>query len=120
MTNINYSKSLLLKVYFQPTNILFTLTFLEGSIVFWTSVGMWKIRGTKKLTLAAIEIALKAIFKKVAQLNCKFLHIELCGFNKNKKTITKLLKSGSTKIRSISDKTSNPHNGCRKKKSRRI
>lgn len=120
MTNFNYSKSLLLKVYFTSTNILFTLTDVKGKTISWTSAGTWKIKGVKKLTLSIIELALKEIFTSLIQLNCKLLHIELSGFNKNKKTVIKLLKNTPVLIKSINDKTSNPHNGCKQKKTRRI
>nr|YP_009988302.1 ribosomal protein S11 [Gelidiella acerosa]QNM39440.1 ribosomal protein S11 [Gelidiella acerosa] len=120
MINLNYSRSLLLKVCFKSTNILFTLTYLQGNVIFWTSVGTWKIKGVKKLTLTTIEIALKTVFRKIGQFNCKFLHVELYGFSKNKKVIIRLLKNNCFQIQSINDKTSNPHNGCKKKKIRRI
>nr|YP_009988348.1 ribosomal protein S11 [Gelidiella flabella]QNM39624.1 ribosomal protein S11 [Gelidiella flabella] len=120
MINFNCSKSLILKVYFTSTNLLFTLTNIRGKVVAWTSTGTWKVRGAKKLTSVTVETAFKKISKELNRLNCKFLHVELFGFNKNKKAVTRLLKGNLIAIKSISDKTAHPHNGCRQKKLRRI
>ena len=120
MINFNYSKSLILKVYFTSTNLLFTLTNIQGKVLSWTSTGIWKVKGAKKLTSVTIETAFKKIFKELNQLNCKFLHVELFGFNKNKKAVVKFLRSNLITVKSISDKTAYPHNGCRQKKLRRV
>nr|YP_009317497.1 ribosomal protein S11 [Gelidium galapagense]AOX48949.1 ribosomal protein S11 [Gelidium galapagense] len=114
------SKSLVLKVLFTSTNILYCLVSIQGNVIFWTSVGAQKIKGTKKITSIAIETTLKQLFKEINMLGCKYLHIQLKGFNKNKKFILKFFKQTKLEILSISDQTSLPHNGCKIRKTKRL
>nr|YP_011017047.1 ribosomal protein S11 [Pterocladiella capillacea]WQB61725.1 ribosomal protein S11 [Pterocladiella capillacea] len=113
-------KSTVLKILFTSTNILCVLTCIKGNILFWTSIGAKKIKGTKKITLISTNSALKEIITKLNSLECKFLHLQLKGFNRNKRNFTKFFKNSSINIISICDKTALPHNGCKKKKIRRI
>nr|YP_008963205.1 ribosomal protein S11 [Gelidium vagum]AGO19319.1 ribosomal protein S11 [Gelidium vagum] len=117
---LNNSKSLVLKIFFTSTNILCCLTSLHGNIIFWTSVGSQKIKGTKKITSATVETILKKLFKITKSVGCSYLHIHLKGFSKNKKLIIKFFKQAEIQILSISDHTSLPHNGCKIRKVRRI
>nr|YP_009546251.1 ribosomal protein S11 [Gelidium gabrielsonii]AYO27599.1 ribosomal protein S11 [Gelidium gabrielsonii] len=114
------SKSLVLKILFTSTNILCCLVDIQGNVIFWTSVGTQKIKGTKKITSTAIETTFKQLLKEVKILGCNYLHIQLKGFNKNKKFILKFFNQAKLEILSISDQTSLPHNGCKARKARRI
>nr|YP_009317566.1 ribosomal protein S11 [Gelidium sinicola]YP_009559270.1 ribosomal protein S11 [Gelidium coulteri]AOX49018.1 ribosomal protein S11 [Gelidium sinicola]QBA96117.1 ribosomal protein S11 [Gelidium coulteri] len=114
------SKSLVLKILFTSTNILYCLANIQGNVIFWTSAGTQKIKGTKKITSTAIEAILNQLFKKAKALGYSYLHIQLKGFNKNKKFILKFFKQTKLEILSISDQTSLPHNGCKIRKVKRI
>nr|YP_009317635.1 ribosomal protein S11 [Pterocladiella musciformis]AOX49087.1 ribosomal protein S11 [Pterocladiella musciformis] len=113
-------KSVVLKVLFTSTNILCTLVDIEGKVIFWTSVGTRKIKGTKKITLISINTMLKEVVQKLNETNCQFLYLEIKGFSKNKKTIIKFFKNSLVNIVLICDKTALPHNGCKRKKVRRV
>nr|AOX48926.1 ribosomal protein S11 [Gelidium crinale f. luxurians] len=113
-------KSTVLKVLFTSTNILCTLTDLEGRILFWTSIGSKKVKGTKKITLISINSTLKSITTQLNKIDCKFLHLQVQGFSRNKKPLMRFFKNSVINIISICDKTSFPHNGCKRKKVRRI
>nr|YP_009317589.1 ribosomal protein S11 [Pterocladiella media]AOX49041.1 ribosomal protein S11 [Pterocladiella media] len=113
-------KSAALKILFTSTNILCTLVNTKGKVVFWTSAGIRKVKGTKKITLISINIMLKEVVQKLNEMNCQFLYLEIRGFNKNKKTIIKFFKNSLINIILICDKTALPHNGCKRKKVRRI
>lgn len=114
------SKSLVLKILFTSTNILCYLTSIKGTVVFWTSVGAQKQKGTKKITSTAVEVVLKQLFNEIKELGCSYLHVQLKGFNKNKKPILKFFKQTKIEILSIYDQTSLPHNGCKSRKVKRI
>lgn len=117
--NIN-SKSLILSILFTSNNILFTLTNLYGEVIYWVSTGSYKQKGTKKLTLTVLILAVKSIVNYLTHLKCNFIHLKIKGFKKNKKSILKYFSSKNLNILSISDLTSLPHNGCKNKKSRRL
>ena len=117
--NLNI-KALILKVKFTPTNFLLCLTDQEGRVLFWTSLGMWKVNGAKKATSTTVETSLKKIIQKIIQTNYKNVHLEMKGFNKSKKLFMRSFKNNFINILSISDNTASPHNGCRQKKVRRI
>lgn len=114
------SKSLILSILFTPNNILFTLTNLYGEVIYWTSTGSYKQKGTKKITLTVLILAVKSVINYLVYLKCTCIHLKLKGFKKNKKTILKYFNSKNLNILSISDLTSLPHNGCKNKKSRRL
>ena len=119
MMNFN-SKSLILSILFTSNNVLFTLTNLHGDVFYWTSVGMYKQKGVKKLTTTSLTLTAKLILQQIKFLRCNFIHLKLKGFKKNKKSILKYFKTSSLNILSISDFTSLPHNGCKNKKIKRL
>nr|YP_009317474.1 ribosomal protein S11 [Gelidium arborescens]AOX48903.1 ribosomal protein S11 [Gelidium arborescens] len=114
------SKSLVLKILFTSTNILFYLTDIRGAVIFWTSIGAHKQKGAKKVTSTSVELILNHLFKKIKGLGCNYLHVQLKGFNKNKKLILRFFKQAKIEILSIYDQTSLPHNGCKSRKIKRI
>ena len=93
---------------------------INGKIILWTSVGKLKVKGAKKITLSAIEATLGNLINQIRKLGFKYLHIRLKGFSKNKKSIVKSLRTNDIRIFSILDETAFPHNGCRRKKIRRV
>lgn len=113
-------KLVILSILFTPNNILFTLTCLNGKVLFWTSSGTKKIKGTKKISISIILLIINNIIEYLYKFNYNFIYIKTKGFNKNKKNILKYFKFSFLKILLISDETFFPHNGCKKSKLRRI
>nr|YP_008994217.1 ribosomal protein S11 [Rhodymenia pseudopalmata]AGO19269.1 ribosomal protein S11 [Rhodymenia pseudopalmata] len=113
-------KSLILSILFTSNNILYTITDLEGNVVYWTSIGAYKTKGAKKITSTSLISVTKLVAAYLQKLNCRFLHVKLKGFRKNKKTILKYIKAKDLNILSICDKNSLPHNGCKEQKTRRL
>nr|QJH88472.1 ribosomal protein S11 [Pterocladia lucida] len=117
---MNKSKTIILKFCFTSTNILCSVTTIGSKSIFWTSTGSQKIKGMKKITSTTIIGILKKIIFKLHNLNFKYAHLRVKGFNRNKKAIIRYFKNSYIKILSINDETSFPHNGCKNKKVRRI
>nr|AHX02506.1 ribosomal protein S11 [Schimmelmannia schousboei] len=117
---IKNKKSIILTILFTSNNIFYTLTKLNGEVLFWTSVGSKKLKGTKKITVTTITLAMNSILNFVNEFKCNNIHIKFKGFNKNKRLAMKYLKQTSLNILSISDLTAMAHNGCRLSKMRRI
>nr|AHX02552.1 ribosomal protein S11 [Sebdenia flabellata] len=113
-------RSIIITILFTSSNILYSVTDLDGKVICWSSVGSKKIKGTKKITLPNLTLTSKLIINCIKNLGYNFLHIRLKGFKKNKKTILKYFKTSTLNILSICDNTPLPHNGCKKRKVRRI
>ena len=114
------SKSLVLSLLFTSSNILCTIANLKGEVIYWTSVGTYKNKGTKKITSTSLTSVIKLLTNYLENIGCAFLHIRLKGLRKNKKMVLKYFKTSSLNILSICDNTSLPHNGCKKQKIRRL
>nr|APC24903.1 ribosomal protein S11 [Gracilariopsis andersonii] len=116
----NNLKSVILVIIFTSNNILYTLTNTEGKVLFWTSAGLKRTKGTKKITLTTIVSSIKIILAYLNNLKIQYIHLKLKGFDKNKKVVLKYLKQSTLNILSITNNSMLPHNGCKKSKLRRI
>lgn len=116
----NKQKLIILAVLFTTNNVLYSLTQLNGNVIFWTSVGSKKTKGIKKITSTSILSVTKDIINCIQNIGYKNVYVKIKGFNKNKKVVIKYLNHSFLNILLISDETSFPHNGCKKAKNRRI
>nr|APC24928.1 ribosomal protein S11 [Gracilariophila oryzoides] len=110
----NNIKSVILVIIFTSNNILYTLTNIEGEVLFWTSAGLKRTRGTKKITLTTIVSSIKIILAYLNNVKIKYIHLKFKGFDKNKKIVLKYLKQSTLNILSITNNSMLPHNGCKK------
>nr|ANH09508.1 ribosomal protein S11 [Coeloseira compressa] len=113
-------KTTILFLVVSTSNIFYTITDLNGRVIYWTSVGKYKIKGTKKLTTTSLLNSINKILNFLQLLNCFYIHVHFKGTKKNKKLVLKYLKLNFFTILSICDSTSLAHNGCRLKKIRRL
>lgn len=121
MFNNNSKNTFYLYIIFTFNNIFYIILDLNGKMLWWTSTGRYKTKGLKKITLNSIKTSLTIFFLNIRKNNMKInLYIKLKGFNKFKKNILKYLKLLNFNILSISDEIVIPHNGCRKKKKRKL
>lgn len=111
-------KSVSVNILFTSNNILCTITNLRGEVLFWTSMGIKKSRGTKKVTLTTIISVLRQISEYLVQLRINFIHLSLKGFDKNKKVVLKYFKQSFLNILSITNNSMRSHNGCKNLKKR--
>nr|YP_009325911.1 ribosomal protein S11 [Vertebrata lanosa]APC24952.1 ribosomal protein S11 [Vertebrata lanosa] len=108
-------------ILFNQNNIFLTLTNVKGSIFFWKSIGMTKTKGLKKLLVSNIKNFVFLNLNIVKSNSLIRIHLKLKGFNKCKKTFTKILLTFlGSKILSICDNSLKPNNGCKLKKNRRL
>nr|YP_009295531.1 ribosomal protein S11 [Mastocarpus papillatus]AOL58015.1 ribosomal protein S11 [Mastocarpus papillatus] len=117
----NNNKNLVvLSILFTSSNILYSITESNGHVVFWTSSGTQKLKGTKKITSTSITNSIRYIIQKIQSLGGKYVYLKMRGFNKNKRSVTKQLKQSTLKILLISNQLFYPHNGCKLSKARRV
>jgi small subunit ribosomal protein S11 len=104
----------------STNNTIFTLTTLQGKVVFVRSCGCLGFQGKKKRTTkCAIESTLQAVTEKAKELGWLKLILHLNGFAKGRLYALKTLKKSGISFVKLVEKTPLPHNGCRPKKIRR-
>nr|WCH57906.1 ribosomal protein S11 [Hypnea nidulans] len=113
-------KIVILHILFTTNNILYSITDLRGNVLFWTSVGSYKQKKTKKITTTSIFLSIKDVKVFLNKYSVRFLFLKLIGFNKHKKIVLKYLKQLYSQIVLIHEKLHLPHNGCKNRKLRRL
>ena len=109
-------------VYIQATfnNTIVTITDLMGNTVSWSSSGMLQFRGAKKSTPFAAQSVTEKAAEKALQAGLREVHVYIKGPGIGRESAIRQLGVMGIKVKSISDVTPIPHNGCRPRKTRRI
>ncbi len=100
-------------------NTLVTITDLEGNAVSWASAGTMGIKGSKKSTPYAASLAAEAAGKEAVAAGMKTVNVEVNGLGAGRETAVRSLGTVGLEVKSITDVTAVPHNGCRPPKRRR-
>jgi small subunit ribosomal protein S11 len=107
-------------VYTTFNNTLITITSIAGKTILFGSSGLLGLKGAKRsTTYAGLSIA-NTLGRKICESGVYFLQVRLKGFGNSRKFVLKGFIKANLKIISIKDYNSISHNGCRKKKQRRI
>ena len=109
-------------VYIQATfnNTIVTITDLKGNALSWASSGGLGFRGAKKLTAFAAQSVVETDVEKAASYGLRELHVFVTGPGVGRESAVRSLGAMGLKVKSISDVTPIPHNGCRPRKTRRM
>lgn len=100
-------------------NTLVTITDLEGNVVSWASAGTQGIKGSKKSTPYAAGMAAEAAGKEAVAAGMKTVDVFVKGLGAGRETAVRSLGTVGLEVKSITDVTPIPHNGCRPPKRRR-
>jgi len=101
-------------------NTIITITDTQGNAVAWASAGSAGFKGSRKSTPYAAGLAAKAVMKTAKDLGLQELDVHVKGPGPGRESAIRALMAEGVKIRSISDTTPIPHNGCRPPKKRRV
>jgi len=110
------------RAYIQATynNTIVSLTDLNGNILTWSSAGQNGFKGPKKATPYAASIIVKDAVDKSKAYGLKNVNVFVKGVGSGRESAIRALNTYGLTILSIKDVTPIPHNGCRKRKPRRI
>lgn len=110
------------KVFVQTTfnNTVVTVTDMKGATLSWCSSGQLGFRGAKKSTPFAAQSCIEGVVSKTKDLGLHEVHVYVKGPGLGRESAIRSLGSLGLRIKSISDVTPIPHNGCRPPKTRRI
>lgn len=109
-------------VYIQATfnNTIVTITDLNGNAISWASSGGLGFSGPKKSTPFAAQTVVEAAVQKAQSTGLREVNVFVKGPGAGRESAIRALGLKGLKVRSITDVTPIPHNGCRPKKTRRV
>lgn len=94
-------------------NTIVTITDLEGNVVSWASAGTQGIKGSKKSTAYAATMAAEASGKDAVAAGMKSVNVFVKGLGQGRDAAVRSLQTVGLEVKSITDITPIPHNGCR-------
>jgi small subunit ribosomal protein S11 len=101
-------------------NTIVSITDSSGHVLSWASTGMMGFKGSKKGTPFAAQLAAEQAGQKAVEIGVLEVDVNVKGPGAGRETAIRALQSSGLVIRSITDCTPMPHNGCRPKKRRRV
>ncbi len=110
------------QVHIQSTfnNTIVTVTDLQGNTLTWTSTGAAGFKGSRKSTPYAAQMAASQAAKQAMDLGMREADVFLKGPGPGRESAIRSLQAAGLRVRSITDITPIPHNGCRPPKKRRV
>ncbi len=110
------------QVHIQSTfnNTIVTVTDPMGNALTWTSTGSAGFKGSRKSTPYAAQMAAAQAAKAAMDLGMREADVFLKGPGPGREAAIRSLQTTGLRVRSITDVTPIPHNGCRPPKKRRV
>jgi small subunit ribosomal protein S11 len=111
------------KAFIQATynNTIITLTDMEGNVISWASAGAQGLKGSRKSTPYAAQIASKdAAQRAMDSAGLRMVEVFVKGPGIGREAAIRSLSQAGLNITKIKDVTPIPHNGCRPPKRRRV
>jgi small subunit ribosomal protein S11 len=107
-------------VFASFNNTIVTVTDPAGNTITWGSAGSAGFKGSRKSTPFAARLAAEQAIKAAQQMGMQEAELIVTGPGPGRESAIRAVQSMGVKVRSISDKTPVPHNGCRPPKKRRV
>ena len=107
-------------IFASFNNTIVTVTDLQGNTVAWGSSGSVGFKGSRKSTPFASRLAAEQAIKAAQNLGVQEVDVFVKGPGPGRENAIRAVQAAGMKVRSISDITPIPHNGCRPPKKRRV
>ncbi|HUT17555.1 MAG TPA: 30S ribosomal protein S11, partial [Anaerolineae bacterium] len=101
-------------------NTIITITDTRGNAINWASSGNSGYKGSRKSTPYAAQLAATAAAKGAMDNGMREVDVFVKGPGPGREAAMRSIQNTGLKVRSITDVTPIPHNGCRPPKKRRI
>ena len=101
-------------------NTIVTITDMEGNAISWASAGELGFKGSRKSTPFAAQSVAETAVQKAVSYGLREVHVYVKGPGVGRENAIRSLGALGLKVKSISDVTPIPHNGCRPRKTRRM
>jgi small subunit ribosomal protein S11 len=115
--NVPYARA-----YIRATfnNTIITITDQQGNTITWSSAGTVGFKGSRKSTPYAAQLAAQQVVKDAQDHGVREVEVFVKGPGPGREAAIRSLQAAGLKVRSITDVTPIPHNGCRPPKKRRV
>lgn len=107
-------------IYASFNNTIVTITDQQGNTVCWGSSGSAGFKGSRKSTPFAARLAAEQALKVAMSMGIQEVDLIVKGPGPGRESAIRAVQTMGVKVRSISDITPVPHNGCRPPKKRRV
>jgi len=109
------------RVYIQATfnNTIVTVTDRDGAVLTWRSAGQ-DFKGSRKSTPFAAQTAANEAAQAAMDMGMRQVDVFIKGPGPGREAALRQIQAAGLQVRSITDVTPIPHNGCRPPKKRRI
>ncbi len=101
-------------------NTIITLTDPHGNTIAWASAGTAGFKGSRKSTPYAAQLAAQQAARGAQDNGMREVDIFVKGPGPGREAAIRALQAAGMVVRSITDVTPIPHNGCRPPKKRRV
>ncbi|MEN6408202.1 MAG: 30S ribosomal protein S11 [Anaerolineaceae bacterium] len=107
-------------IFASFNNTIITITDSQGNTVCWGSSGSAGFKGSRKSTPFAARLAAEQAIKTAVSMGIQEVDLFIKGPGPGRESAIRAVQAMGLKVRSISDITPVPHNGCRPPKKRRV
>jgi len=101
-------------------NTIVTITDTQGNAISWASAGEMGMRGSRKGTPFAAQLASEEAAKKAVDHGMRTVEVFVKGPGSGRESAVRALATAGLEVTMIKDVTPVPHNGCRPPKRRRV
>jgi len=101
-------------------NTIVTITDPRGNAITWSSAGSVGFKGSRKSTPYAAQMAGQQAARSAQENGMRELDIYVKGPGPGREAAIRSLQAAGLVVKSITDVTPIPHNGCRPPKKRRV
>ena len=101
-------------------NTLMSITDPNGNVLAQSSAGSNNFKGSRKSTPYAATVTAEKLLEKVAPYDVQKVKVFIKGVGTGREQAVRGLQAAGLELTAIFDVTPQPHNGCRKKKARRV
>ncbi len=110
------------RVHIQASfnNTIVTFSDVSGNVVAWGSAGASGFKGSRKSTPYAAQIAAQNTARAAMDAGMREVDVQVQGPGPGREAAIRALQQAGLRVRSITDVTPIPHNGCRPPKKRRV
>jgi small subunit ribosomal protein S11 len=115
--NVPYGRAY---VHATFNNTIITVTDQQGNAICWASAGSSGFKGSRKSTPYAAQLAAQQVARTAQGHGVQDLDVFVKGPGPGREAAIRSLQAAGFRLRSITDLTPIPHNGCRPPKKRRI
>ena len=101
-------------------NTIVTMSDQQGNVITWASTGTAGFKGSRKSTPYAARMAAQQAAKQAMDHGMREVDIFVKGPGPGREAAIRALQGAGLRVRSITDVTPIPHNGCRPPRKRRV